>query len=63
MLLLDGTVAVLGTTWQHGISSLAVPHPAGAGPVRRFIEYVAFTADDLRDWRAEAQAWLRFHDR
>lgn len=63
MLSLDGTVAVLGTTWQDGISSLAVPHPADTEPVRRFIEYVASTAEGPRDWRPEAQAWLQLQGR
>lgn len=70
MLSLDSTVAVLGTTWETGISSLAVPNPGDTEPVRRTLDRVAnrewhprqewFTGSP-RTERDEALAWLRRH--
>ncbi|MEV5687622.1 hypothetical protein AB0L68_31260 [Streptomyces sp. NPDC052164] len=68
MLSLDSTVALIGTTWQSGISSLAVPDPSDTEPVRNMIDWVATREWDPREeWfmgaprsdRAEALAWLR----
>ncbi|MEV7684121.1 hypothetical protein AB0O64_37130 [Streptomyces sp. NPDC088341] len=67
MLSLDSGVAVSGTTWQAGISSLAVPNPGRAEVIRRMLDHAAnagedgFTVDPRAD-RAEALAWLRHED-
>ncbi|MFZ3551709.1 hypothetical protein ACODT3_39970 [Streptomyces sp. 4.24] len=70
MLSLDSTVAVLGTTWETGISSLAVPNPGDTEPVQRMLDWAATRVWDPREeWlmgaprmdREEALAWLR-HD-
>lgn len=62
MLSLDSTVAVIGTTWQNGISSLAVPNPSDTEPVRNTIGWAATSEWDSRSDRAEALAWLRHHE-
>ncbi|WP_143660525.1 hypothetical protein [Streptomyces sp. JHA26] len=59
MLSLDSTVSVVGTTWQDGIGSLAVPNPGDTEPVRRLIDWEANGADVSRDRRARAVAWLQ----
>jgi hypothetical protein len=59
MLSLDSTVSVVGTTWQGGIGSLAVPDPGDTEPVRRLIDYEASQAEDMRERRLDAMAWLR----
>lgn len=59
MLSLDSTVAVVGTTWQDGIGSLAVPNPGDTEPARRLIDWEATGADVPRDRRAQAIAWLQ----
>ncbi|MCX5175543.1 hypothetical protein [Streptomyces virginiae] len=70
MLSLDSSVAVVGTTWQTGITSLAVPDPGGKEVVRAMLEGAATREWDPREeWfmgaprakRAEALAWLRHH--
>ncbi|MFE7244493.1 hypothetical protein [Streptomyces sp. NPDC057580] len=67
MLSLDSTLAMSGTTWQAGISSLAVPNPARAQVIRRMLDYAAnaeedgFTVDPRAD-RAKALAWLRHNE-
>ncbi|MFI1712675.1 hypothetical protein [Streptomyces litmocidini] len=59
MLSLDSMVSVVGTTWQGGISSLAVPNPGDTEPVRRLIDYAASRAEDIPEHRLDAIAWLR----
>ncbi|MCX4967135.1 hypothetical protein OHA98_20545 [Streptomyces sp. NBC_00654] len=70
MLSLDSTVAVLGTTWEAGISYLAMPDPGDTKPVQRRLDWAATRVWDPREeWfmgaprteREEALAWLR-HD-
>ncbi|WP_162889978.1 hypothetical protein [Streptomyces olivoreticuli] len=41
MLSLDSTAVVLGTTWEAGISSLAVPNPGDTEPVQRMLDWAA----------------------
>ncbi|MFF2045876.1 hypothetical protein ACFVVX_36190 [Kitasatospora sp. NPDC058170] len=71
MLSLDSTVAVLGTTWETGISSLAVPNPGDTEPVQRMLDWAATRVWDPREeWlmgaprmeREEALAWLRHNE-
>ncbi|MFJ7067820.1 hypothetical protein [Streptomyces sp. NPDC101115] len=59
MLSLDSTVCVVGTTWQDGIGTLAVPDPGDTVPVRRMIDWEVSGADVPHDRRAQAIAWLR----
>jgi hypothetical protein len=57
MLSLDSTVSVVGTTWQDGISSLAVPHPGDTEPVRKLIDYETSQAEDMQEQRLDATPW------
>lgn len=61
MLSLDGGAAVVGTTWEGGIGSIAVPDPAGRTATRRYLEW-ASTGDTrlFNLWEPrEASAYLR----
>ncbi|MFD0351452.1 hypothetical protein ACFQ0M_46145 [Kitasatospora aburaviensis] len=62
MLSLDSTVSLVGTTWQDGIGSLAVPDPGSAEPVRRLLAWVAGGEEWSRDHRAAAVAWLQHNE-
>ncbi|MET9888312.1 hypothetical protein ABZZ20_35395 [Streptomyces sp. NPDC006430] len=71
MLSLDSTVALLGTTWQTGISSLAVPSPGDTEPVRSMLNSAANKVWDPREeWfmgdprseRSEALEWLQLNE-
>ncbi|MFF2952457.1 hypothetical protein ACFVVU_14065 [Kitasatospora sp. NPDC057965] len=62
MLSLDSAVAVLGTAWESGISSLAVANRGDTGPVPRMINWAAAEAWDARVEREEALAWLRYDE-
>ncbi|MEE1792571.1 hypothetical protein PUR28_17650 [Streptomyces sp. BE308] len=53
MLSLDSTVALIGTTWQSGISSLAVPDPSDTEPVRNMIDWVA-----TREWNPREEWFM-----
>ncbi|MFE5326037.1 hypothetical protein ACFRCG_06490 [Embleya sp. NPDC056575] len=49
MLSLVGTVAVLGTTWETGINSLAVPNLGDTEPIRRMLDRAATRVWDPRE--------------
>jgi hypothetical protein len=50
------------TVWGNGkISSLAIPQPSTARPIRKWAEYMAHDPSYPVDVQAAAQAWLAKH--
>lgn len=64
MLSLDGGAAVVGTTWEGGIGSIAVPDPGGRTATRHCLEWATTDKRQLfNQWEPpEAAAYLHRKD-